>query len=364
MTDSDPQDQTAVSVRAFQPEDGDVLSELMFRSVRVGARRDYSEEQVQAWLPVPPGRDFMTRRAGDGRTVLVAVDAAGVVAGYGDLEADGHIDHLFVDPAHIGSGVGSRLYDAIEAEARNLGITRLYVEASEPARRLFAVKGFSLDRRNDKELRGVPIHNFSMSKTLVGTPDDAADTMNSPSRDDAVPGVLTRLVSMDDVPELAGLVDVNRAFLTPSSPLMMDEFFTLDGQAADIASALARHDAGLMLPHVITDIDGSIVGRVNLNSITRGAAQFASVGYWVAEDRNGRGIASAALAAIVEVGFGELGLHRIQGETLLDNVASQRVLEKNGFERFGLAPALLRIAGEWQDHVLFQLLNHDWQAGD
>jgi len=37
-------------------------------------------------------------------------------------------------------------------------------------------------------------------------------------------------------------------------------------------------------------------------------------------------------------------------------VASQRVLTGNGFERIGIAPKYLRIAGEWQDHILFQLL--------
>ena len=40
--------------------------------------------------------------------------------------------------------------------------------------------------------------------------------------------------------------------------------------------------------------------------------------------------------------------------TLVDNLASQRVLEKNGFDRIGLARRYLRIAGDWCDHVLFQ----------
>jgi ribosomal-protein-alanine N-acetyltransferase len=40
----------------------------------------------------------------------------------------------------------------------------------------------------------------------------------------------------------------------------------------------------------------------------------------------------------------------------VDNVASQRVLEKNGFEQVGIARGYLHIGGEWRDHVLFQLL--------
>lgn len=72
------------------------------------------------------------------------------------------------------------------------------------------------------------------------------------------------------------------------------------------------------------------------------------------EGHTGRGLASTALTEIVDFAFGELELHRLEAGTLVDNVASQRVLLKNGFERFGLARRFLLIAGEWRDHVLFE----------
>ena len=62
---------------------------------------------------------------------------------------------------------------------------------------------------------------------------------------------------------------------------------------------------------------------------------------------------------MLRTAFGELGLHRVEAGTLVHNRASQRVLERNGFVRYGLAPQYLRIAGRWQDHVLFQVLNPD-----
>jgi len=43
--------------------------------------------------------------------------------------------------------------------------------------------------------------------------------------------------------------------------------------------------------------------------------------------------------------------------TLVHNVRSQKVLLRNGFVRFGLAPSYLKIAGKWQDHILFQVLS-------
>ena len=58
-----------------------------------------------------------------------------------------------------------------------------------------------------------------------------------------------------------------------------------------------------------------------------------------------RGLATAAVRGIIGTAFSELGLHRIQAGTLLRNTGSQRVLERNGFVRIGVAPRYLMIAG-------------------
>jgi putative acetyltransferase len=98
--------------------------------------------------------------------VLVAAGEPGHVVAFIDLEPDGHIDRLFCAPGAAGRGVASRLYDAIETAARAQGIRRLFTEASEPARRLFERKGFTVLERQDLILRGVPIRNYRMAKTL------------------------------------------------------------------------------------------------------------------------------------------------------------------------------------------------------
>lgn len=167
----------------------------------------------------------------------------------------------------------------------------------------------------------------------------------------------TRLVTLDDAPELAELVRVNREFLTPWEPVRLDDYFTSDGQLAVIKPLLQAFEQGTSLPHVIVDDTGGLVGRITLNGIVRGPFRSCAMGYWVGEDSNGRGIATAAVREVASIAFEELGLHRVQAETLEHNFASQRVLERNGFLRFGMAPAYLKIAGRWQDHVAFQLLN-------
>jgi ribosomal-protein-alanine N-acetyltransferase len=167
---------------------------------------------------------------------------------------------------------------------------------------------------------------------------------------------LTRLVTLEDVPLLAELLRVNREFLAPWEPIRGDDYFTADGQRAVIQAVLERHAQGSTLPHVILDESARVVGRITLNDIVRGPFQSCSLGYWVSAADNGRGLASAAVSEMKRVAFEELGLHRIQAGTLLHNTRSQRVLANNGFVRFGTAPAYLNIAGEWQDHALFQVV--------
>jgi [ribosomal protein S5]-alanine N-acetyltransferase len=167
---------------------------------------------------------------------------------------------------------------------------------------------------------------------------------------------ITRLISRADAAELADVLTANREFHAPWDPLRSASYFTVESQRAGISDALQRHAEGLTLPHVIVD-QGRIVGRITLNGIVRGPFLSCSVGYWLDQAATGRGLATAALQEISGIAFGELGLHRIQAETLLHNVASQRVLERNGFTRIGLAPAYLCIQGRWQDMIIFQLVN-------
>jgi ribosomal-protein-alanine N-acetyltransferase len=173
------------------------------------------------------------------------------------------------------------------------------------------------------------------------------------------PVITTRLITPGDAALLADLVVGNREFLAPWEPVRPDSYFTYDGQAEAIAESLERYERGQQVPRVILDEAGAVVGRINLNNVVRGAFQSASVGYWLAEDAGGRGLATAAVAEMATVGFDEQGLHRLEAGTIPENVRSQAVLLRNGFEQFGYAPRYLSIAGRWQDHLLFQILSGD-----
>jgi ribosomal-protein-alanine N-acetyltransferase len=157
-----------------------------------------------------------------------------------------------------------------------------------------------------------------------------------------------RPLTVEDADELAVLLAANRRFLAPYEPERSDGFFTPAGQRERLARP--RDDAWLF---AILD-GGAIAGTISLTNVVHDAFRSANTGYWVAEDRNGRGLATGAVGELLVFAFGEARLHRVEAGTLVDNVGSQRVLERNGFERIGIARRYLRIAGEWRDHVLFQ----------
>jgi ribosomal-protein-alanine N-acetyltransferase len=155
---------------------------------------------------------------------------------------------------------------------------------------------------------------------------------------------------------LAELVTRSREFLAPWEPVRPDSYFTVAGQREAVAQSLKARATGLMEPFVIVDDDGLVVGRINLNNIVRGPFQSASTGYWLDQQATGQGLATMAVGELVELAFGALGLHRVEAGTLPNNLASQAVLLRNGFEQFGYAPRYLAIAGVYSDHLLYQRL--------
>lgn len=120
--------------------------------------------------------------------------------------------------------------------------------------------------------------------------------------------------------------------------------------------------AGRLLPFAVTD-DGVLVGQISVSTVVRGAADSASVGYWVDERVAGRGVVPIALALVLDHCFAVVGLHRVEADIRPDNAASLRVVQKLGLREEGLRRHLLFIDGAWRDHLGFALLREDAPGG-
>jgi len=193
-----------------------------------------------------------------------------------------------------------------------------------------------------------------------------APTTRLPTRLDAEPPARTaiRAVEPADVDELLELRLRNREFLAPWDPLRPASFFTRAGQADWIAMQTRAwaDDRGYGFVILDTEEDDRIVGGINLFNVVRSARQSAGVGYWVDEAAGGRGHATAAVRLVAAFAFEHLGLHRLEPAVMPRNVRSNRVMEKAGFRREGLAVRYLRIAGVWEDHWLYAMTAEDFAA--
>lgn len=129
-----------------------------------------------------------------------------------------------------------------------------------------------------------------------------------------------------------------------------------------LAAERRERRAGTGLRRVV-QLDGVLVGAIMAHPITRGATWTASLGYWVAEEAAGHGVAPRAVAVLTDHLLDELHLHRVEIDVRPDNGPSLRVVEKLGFVEEGRRRGLMFVDGAWRDHRSFALLAGDLGAG-
>ena len=129
-----------MELRAYTAADAQATLVIFLRAVRETARAHYSAEQVEAWAADSGDLDSWAAARAAIHTQLAIVD--GHVAGFTDLDDEGYIDMLFVDPEFGRRGVASALLASVVALARERGLTALTTFASLTSRPVFERHGF------------------------------------------------------------------------------------------------------------------------------------------------------------------------------------------------------------------------------
>ena len=107
-------------------------------------------------------------------------------------------------------------------------------------------------------------------------------------------------------------------------------------------------------------VDQQFAGEVNLNNVTRGALQSATVGYWIDRGRAGHSYIAEAVVVLTRFAFEQLQLHRLEICIVPRNTNSRRVMEKLRFRNEGIAERFLEINGTWEDHVRYAITTEEW----
>jgi ribosomal-protein-alanine N-acetyltransferase len=112
---------------------------------------------------------------------------------------------------------------------------------------------------------------------------------------------------------------------------------------------------------LVLKAEGRLVGNcgIRINDV---AQREGNIGYELASRLWGQGLITEAARCIVDFGFRELGLHRIYAWCVADNVGSYRVMEKIGMRREGRLREKEFIKGQWHDHLLYAILEHEWRS--
>lgn len=185
--------------------------------------------------------------------------------------------------------------------------------------------------------------------------------MEAPARTELVDGTLRlRPWRLEDVPRVTEICqdpEIPRWTRVPS-PYREEHARTWIEQT-DRDWDERRHGA-----FAVTDAaTGEVIGAIGLRLHEDYAFQ-GSIGYWVANEARGRGVATGALRLVSRWALEQLGLPRLQLVTDPENVASQRVAEHVGFRREGLLRAYIELQGGRRDCVMFSLLAGELEDGD
>ena len=197
--------------------------------------------------------------------------------------------------------------------------------------------------------------------------------MNGPVREPAPGPAITGLVP--DYP-----IRTDRLLLRPWRLDESDTFHRLRGDPevarflyqrplsrAEADTALAAQCSTITEPgqwmNVAVEVaaTGEVAGDVGLCWLSAGDRQ-AEIGYTFSPDHHGRGYATEAAAALVDLAFTGLGAHRVVGHLDARNTASAAVLERLGMRREAHFVENEWVKGEWTDDVVYALLASEWPA--
>lgn len=164
------------------------------------------------------------------------------------------------------------------------------------------------------------------------------------------------LLEVSDSEELLIFEISNREFFERTCLSRGDSYYDIDNFNKIISELVKEQEAGLVYMYLIKDMNGTIVGRVNLVDVIRGNFNKAEIGYRIAQEYQGKGYGTRAVKLAVDEARKIHKLHRIEAGVSPDNIGSQVVLIKNGFNVVGRFNKYIFQGGKWHDNLNFELL--------
>jgi ribosomal-protein-serine acetyltransferase len=152
-------------------------------------------------------------------------------------------------------------------------------------------------------------------------------------------------------------IDRNRAHLSNFLPWVQN-MNNIDDLSGYLAKCNTLIEEGAEISYEII-VCNRIVGRIGLHHIDR-YNQHASIGYWLTEQAQGRGIIIRACRRLINYAFNTLHLNRIEILAAKGNVKSQAVPQKLGFTKEGVLRQVEKVNDKLHDLIVYAVLKEDW----
>jgi ribosomal-protein-serine acetyltransferase len=173
------------------------------------------------------------------------------------------------------------------------------------------------------------------------------------------PSISLRVLHEDDARELYNLTDDNRTHLRQWLPWLDVVTREADTRAYLKATMKQRKEGrGPVFGILYEGALAGVVGFVPIDRVNR----VGEIGYWLAENRQGRGTMTQCCRFVVRYGFLTLDLNRIQIAAATDNLRSRAIPERLGFRLEGIMRARENLYGRFVDHAVYALLRGEFDA--
>jgi ribosomal-protein-serine acetyltransferase len=165
-----------------------------------------------------------------------------------------------------------------------------------------------------------------------------------------------RRLTEGDADELYRLIDENRAHLSSWLPWAADHTREATREFIRLTQRQAAANDGFQAALVC---DGAIVGVAGFLGVNwpHGST---SIGYWLSERHQGRGLMTGAVRTLVGHAFGEWDLHRVEIRAATGNLRSRRIPERLGFREEGVVREAERIGERYNDLAVYGILAPEW----
>lgn len=167
-----------------------------------------------------------------------------------------------------------------------------------------------------------------------------------------------RLLEETDAEELYRVIAANRDYLTRWMPWAPHQ--TLDGSLEFIRASRKQFGENQGFQAAIVE-DERIVGVLGYHRLDW-ASRVTSIGYWIAEDAQGRGTVTRAVAKLIDYAVGVWDMNRIEIHAAVENERSRAIPLRLGFREEGIHRQSERIGDRFVDHVVYAMLAEDWRT--